>query len=155
MAPLQDAFDAAFARDADGFREALLDARDIVGGLLAETLWHLDADYLDYGAVARVMHAVDAAETGGRYGAIIEQNFRPPADRRPACRSAHPEPQAGLATVAQPHPARQRPPAAHELSGADAPGAGGVINTIFGGKHGRRRNTSRVIVRISFRSNPE
>ncbi len=75
MAPLQDAFDAAFARDPGGFREALLDARDLVGALLAETLWHLDADYLDYGAVARVMHAVDAAETGGRYGAIIEQNF--------------------------------------------------------------------------------
>lgn len=76
MGPLQDAFDAAFAREADGFRDALIDARDIAGNLLAETLWNLEADYLDYGAVARVMLAVDAAENGGRYGRIIEQNFR-------------------------------------------------------------------------------
>jgi hypothetical protein len=76
MGPLQDAFDAAYARDAGGFCEALTDARDIAGTLLAETLWHLEADYLDYGAVARVMLAVDAAETGGRFGQIIDQNFR-------------------------------------------------------------------------------
>ena len=126
MGPLQDAFDAAYARDADGFCEALTDASDIAGTLLAETLWHLEADYLDYGAVARVMLAVDAAETGGRYGADHRAEFPPPADRRTACRAADRETQAGRAAVAQPDPAGRGKTAAHELSREDAAGADGV-----------------------------
>ena len=51
-AELQDAFDRAYADDSEGFREALVDARDIVGTYLAETLWDLDPDFLDYGDVA-------------------------------------------------------------------------------------------------------
>jgi hypothetical protein len=75
---LQDAFDLAFARNSDGFREALADARDLGAQFLAETLWDLDPDFLDYGDVARTMLAVDERETGGRFAEIMERNF----DRR-------------------------------------------------------------------------
>ena len=72
---LQDAFDRAYADDSEGFREALVDARDIIGTYLAETLWELDPDFLDYGDVAEAMLAVDERETGGRFADIIDQNF--------------------------------------------------------------------------------
>ena len=74
-AELQDAFDRAYADDSDGFREALVDARDIIGTYLAETLWDLDPDFLDYGDVAETLLAVDERETGGRYAEIIDSNF--------------------------------------------------------------------------------
>ena len=74
-APLQDAFDRAFARDADGFAEALLDARDIVGTYLAETLRTLRPDYLDYGDVADAMLAVDQAQSDGEFSDLLDRNF--------------------------------------------------------------------------------
>jgi hypothetical protein len=75
-APVQHAFDRAFARNSDGFVEALLDARDIVGTYLAETLWTLDPDFLDYGDVATTMLAIDQAENGGEFSRIIIRNFK-------------------------------------------------------------------------------
>jgi hypothetical protein len=72
---VQAAFDQAFVRNTDGFREALLDARDVVGTYLAETLWALTADFLDYGDVAETMLAVDWAETGGAFGEFMRENF--------------------------------------------------------------------------------
>jgi hypothetical protein len=72
---VQDAFDSAYADDADGFVAALLDARDTMGTYLAEMLWDLDPDFLDYGDVARSLLAVDERATGGRYGDIIDRNF--------------------------------------------------------------------------------
>lgn len=74
-ARVQAAFDRSFARNADGFRAALLDARDVVGTYLAETLWTLAADFLDYGDVADAMLAVDQAETGGAFGDFMRENF--------------------------------------------------------------------------------
>ncbi|MBX5216325.1 MULTISPECIES: hypothetical protein [unclassified Rhizobium] len=74
-APVQLAFDRAFARNPDGFVEALLDARDIAGTYLAETLWTLAPDFLDYGDVAETMLAVDRKETGGQFAGIITGNF--------------------------------------------------------------------------------
>jgi hypothetical protein len=74
-AELQDAFDRAYAHDSDGFAEALVDARDIMGGYLAATLLDLDPDFLDYGDLADAMLAVDERENGGRYAEIIDQNF--------------------------------------------------------------------------------
>ncbi|TGV72909.1 hypothetical protein EN788_72720, partial [Mesorhizobium sp. M2D.F.Ca.ET.145.01.1.1] len=44
--PIQEVFDRDFARNPEGFVEALLDARDIVGTYLAETLWALAPDFL-------------------------------------------------------------------------------------------------------------
>ena len=73
---MQYAFDRAFAWNSDGFVEALLDARDIVGTYLAETLWALAPDFLDYGDVARTMLAIDRDESGGQFARIISRNFR-------------------------------------------------------------------------------
>ncbi|PDS76655.1 hypothetical protein [Rhizobium sp. L43] len=75
-APVQQAFDRAIARNPDGFVEALLDARDIVGTYLAETLWALAPDFLDYGDVAETILAVDRKESGGQFAGIITGNFR-------------------------------------------------------------------------------
>jgi len=72
---VQAAFDRAYADDHDGFEEALLDARDIMGGYLAEVLWGLDPDFLDYGDVADCLRAVDQRASGGRYRDIIDHNF--------------------------------------------------------------------------------
>ncbi|MGO7815264.1 hypothetical protein ACC674_37215, partial [Rhizobium ruizarguesonis] len=74
-AHVQRAFDRAFARNPDGFVEALLDARDIVGTYLAETLWALDPDFLDYGDVARTMLKIDRNESGGQFARIISKTF--------------------------------------------------------------------------------
>ena len=74
-AELQDAFDRAYADDSEAFREALVDARDIIGTYLAQTLWDLDPDFLDYGDVADTLLDVDERETGGRYADIIDSNF--------------------------------------------------------------------------------
>ncbi|WP_160010173.1 hypothetical protein [Rhizobium sp. 18055] len=73
---VQHAFDRAFARNSDGFVQALVDARDIVGTYLAETLWALAPNFLDYGDVARTMLAVDQAESDGEFARIISRNFK-------------------------------------------------------------------------------
>ncbi|SEH76890.1 hypothetical protein SAMN05216228_1008224 [Rhizobium tibeticum] len=75
-APVQYAFDRAFERNSDGLVEALLDARDIAGTYLAETLWALAPDFLDYGDVARALLAIDRDESGGQFARIISRNFR-------------------------------------------------------------------------------
>ena len=74
-AELQDAFDRAYAEDSGGFLEALIDARDIIGRYLTETLCDLDPDFLDYGDVADAMLAVDRRENGGGFADIIDRNF--------------------------------------------------------------------------------
>jgi hypothetical protein len=72
---VQGAFDLAYAENTDGFVEALRDARDTMGTYLAEMLWDLDPDFLDYGDVANSLLAVDRRATGGRYRDIIDHNF--------------------------------------------------------------------------------
>lgn len=74
-AQVQDAFDRAYGADRNGFAEALVDARDIMGRYLAAALWDLDPDFLDYGDVADTLLSVDRAETGGRFADIIHGNF--------------------------------------------------------------------------------
>ncbi|WP_442582345.1 hypothetical protein ACSBOB_10520 [Mesorhizobium sp. ASY16-5R] len=73
---LQDEFDAAFARDAEGFADALLDARDVVGTYLAATLQILSPDQLDYGNVADAMLAADRMHSGGEFSDLLDSNFR-------------------------------------------------------------------------------
>lgn len=75
-ASVQYAFDRAFERNADGFVGALIEARDIAGIYLAETLWALAPDFLDYGDVAETMLAVERHESNGQFARIITRNFR-------------------------------------------------------------------------------
>ncbi len=72
---MQDLFDEAFARDPDGFKLALVDARDILGTYLADTWQRLARNDLNFVDVARAFEAVDIEHTGGRFGRLIRGNF--------------------------------------------------------------------------------
>jgi hypothetical protein len=72
---IQAFFDDAYAADRGGFREALLDARDVLGRALAQTWRHLPASSLNYEDVAAVLLDVDLELTGGRYERLIRKNF--------------------------------------------------------------------------------
>jgi len=72
---LQPAFDAAFEDRYEDFRAALIEARDTMGFMLAETWKRLTADYFTYLDVAETMIAVEAATTGGRYRRAMAESF--------------------------------------------------------------------------------
>jgi hypothetical protein len=72
---VQAAFSAAFQGRREEFRDVLLETRDYLGVLLAETWKRLSAQYLSYDDVGRVMLAVDGALSGGRYRQEIFESF--------------------------------------------------------------------------------
>ena len=96
---VQPAFDAAFADRYEDFRAALIEARDIMGFMLAETWKRLTADYFTYRDVAETMIAVEAAMAGGRYRRAMVESF---AWREIGRVGRRPAPQA--AGAEQPHP---------------------------------------------------
>lgn len=73
---MQVLFDAAFAQTPDLFKQALIDARDILGTFLADTWQRLDRNDLTYADVAQAFLSVDQDHTGGRYQRLIEGNFK-------------------------------------------------------------------------------
>lgn len=73
---IQPIFDTAYAAAPEGFRDALVAARDTVGIYLAETWRRLSPDNLAYADVGAAMLVVDRLLTGGRYRRIIEVNLR-------------------------------------------------------------------------------
>lgn len=75
QAQVQEMFSEAYAGEMPAFKEALLDARDIVGHYLAETWRRLPADYLSYLQVGDTLCAVDQDLSDGEYSEIIIQNF--------------------------------------------------------------------------------
>lgn len=72
---MQRLFDEAFARDPDGFKMALLRARDILGTYLAATWDLIETDDLNYVDVAEVFQEVDRQLNGGRFLRLIRGNF--------------------------------------------------------------------------------
>lgn len=72
---MQGLFDEAFAASPDGFKAALLHARDVLGTYLAETWQRLDPDYLDYVDVAEAFLQVDAELSEGRFQRLSVGNF--------------------------------------------------------------------------------
>jgi len=72
---MQALFDDAFARNPDGFKVALLEARDILGTYLADTWDRIETDDLTYIDVAETFEAVDRDISGGRYARLIRGNF--------------------------------------------------------------------------------
>jgi len=72
---MQKLFDAAYSANAESFKFALVDARDILGTYLADTWQLLDRNDLNFIDVARVFEAVDQEHTGGRFQKIIRGNF--------------------------------------------------------------------------------
>ena len=74
-AALQPVFDAAFADQHEGFRAALVDARDYMGFALAQTWKQLSADYFSYLDVAEAMIGTEALMGGGRYRRAMVESF--------------------------------------------------------------------------------
>ena len=73
---IQAEFDAVYPGAREGFREALVAARDYLGLALAESWKRLSPDFLDYEDVAAALVAVDRQLTGGRYSAEMMESFR-------------------------------------------------------------------------------
>jgi hypothetical protein len=73
---MQALFDERYARNPDGFRIALLEARDLLGSYLADAWDMLEPDDLSYAHVEEALLAVDRDISGGAYRRIIEGNFR-------------------------------------------------------------------------------
>jgi len=71
---LQDDFDKWYAREPEGFRAALDDARDFMGVLLAAAWRLIDSDELTYEEVMHALVRVDRELTGERFGRTIRHN---------------------------------------------------------------------------------
>lgn len=72
---IQVLFDQAFDVDPPGVREALLEARDALGFMLAETWRRLSPHRLGYDDVAAVLLGVDLDVTGSRHRRLISSNL--------------------------------------------------------------------------------
>jgi hypothetical protein len=72
---VQPVFEAAYERHYEGFRAALIEARDYMGAALAETWQRLKADYFSYLEVALILIQVDNAMSGGRFRRALVESF--------------------------------------------------------------------------------
>jgi hypothetical protein len=72
---MQALFDKAFADNPDGFKLALLHARDILGTYLADTWDRIKKNQVTYIEVAEIFEAIDRELNGGRYIRQIRGNF--------------------------------------------------------------------------------
>jgi hypothetical protein len=72
---IQALFDDAYRGRRQGFKEALLEARDYLGVALAETWKRLSPDHLSYEDVGGVLLEVDRELSGGRYRQAILNNL--------------------------------------------------------------------------------
>ncbi|WP_300031880.1 hypothetical protein [uncultured Roseobacter sp.] len=73
---MQEMFDEAYADHPEKFKQALLDARDILGTYLADTWDRISRQDLNFVDVADVFLEVDQDHTNGRFASIIRGNFR-------------------------------------------------------------------------------
>ncbi len=73
---IQESFDRAYERDPQGFKDALLDARDQAALGLAATWQSLDVDGLTFQSVGEQLLLVDLDLNGGRYQRLIANNLR-------------------------------------------------------------------------------
>jgi hypothetical protein len=72
---VQQLFDNAFSVNPQGFKDALLLTRDIMGSYLADSWDRLTPQNLTYLRVARTFEQVDLETSGGRFQKIIRGNF--------------------------------------------------------------------------------
>jgi hypothetical protein len=73
---IQSLFDEAYLGRREGFRAALLQARDYLGVALAETWKRLSPDHLRYAHVGEILLEVDRELSGGRYRQAIINSLR-------------------------------------------------------------------------------
>lgn len=77
LVPLvQEGFDAAYARDPASIREALIDACDRLGFVLAATYQRIEPDRLSYAEIGHTLIAADRDIDGPKLGGIIAENLR-------------------------------------------------------------------------------
>ena len=82
---VQPIFDAAYEGRHEGFRAALIDARDYSGAALAQTWQRLRADDLSFLDVALILIAVEEAMSGGRFRrALVEASTGARSAARPS-----------------------------------------------------------------------
>jgi hypothetical protein len=72
---IQRSFDDAYARRHHAFKDALLDARDYVGGCLAFVWERLSADYLTYVDVGHLFLDADRVLARGRFEQVVFESF--------------------------------------------------------------------------------
>ena len=72
---IQSLFDDAYQGQPEGFKEALIDARDDVGFALAATWTELDAAGLSYAAFSEQFLETDRELNGGRYQRLISNSL--------------------------------------------------------------------------------
>lgn len=70
---IQSLFDQVYDLEHEGFRDALLEARDYLGHLLAQTWQRLSPSRLTYASAAATLLEVDLDLTGGRYQEVIQE----------------------------------------------------------------------------------
>jgi hypothetical protein len=68
---IQSLFDQVYDREHEGFRDALLEARDYLGHLLAQSWRRLSSSQLTYASAAATLIDVDRDLTGGVYQQVI------------------------------------------------------------------------------------
>ena len=73
---VQEMFDQAYEGHAREFKDALIEARDIMGRYLAELWRRLPPDYLTYQLICEILTEVDRDFSAGEYKRIIANNFR-------------------------------------------------------------------------------
>jgi hypothetical protein len=74
-ATVQAGFDAAYRGKEARFKEALIDARDIVGERLARTWEAISPHHLSFADVAVKFLSADRALTGSKYQEIVKDSF--------------------------------------------------------------------------------
>jgi hypothetical protein len=72
---IQSLFDEAYPRDPQGFKEALLEARDYLGTALAGTMQRLSPHYLNYDDVAEALLETDRHLSDSAFARLITRNF--------------------------------------------------------------------------------
>ena len=72
---MQALFDEAYAAKPEQFKEALIEARDIMGTYLADTWEVIDRNDLNFSDVAQIFEDIEHKHTGGRFKKIIRGNF--------------------------------------------------------------------------------
>jgi hypothetical protein len=73
---MQEMFDQRYREAPEGFRIALLEARDYLGSYLADAWQLLDPEFLTYYGVEQALVEVDRSITEGQFESIISGNFR-------------------------------------------------------------------------------
>lgn len=73
--PLDTMYERAWTTAAPAVKQALLDARDVVGSYLAALFKSLPAERVSYAAVGRTLVAIDRTTTGGRFTDTIAKSF--------------------------------------------------------------------------------